>query len=196
METEEVRREQSWYIRDLMAYMLGIPGEDLERLVESYQEDGGAPDPGGLFRYLSARGKKYQILWAAVPFSDAISVLFAAVMGPNKALLWQGSSVVPFGLDSGSLRIWNRVLEMVSGVAIPTNPQVSETDLWSAEQIHRGLREPLQNPFLGPLLRATGEMHPHVGPAGVCLSPWGAFPRDQGPLLPLRPIRRPASPGR
>ena len=58
------------------------------------------------------------------------------------------------------------------------------------------LREPLQNPFLGPLLRATGEMHPHVGPAGVCLSPWGAFPRDQGPLLPLRPIRRPASPGR
>ena len=141
METEEVRREQSWYIRDLMAYMLGIPGEDLERLVESYQEDGGAPDPGGLFRYLSARGKKYQILWAAVPFSDAISVLFAAVMGPNKALLWQGSSVVPFGLDSGSLRIWNRVLEMVSGVAIPTNPQVSETDLWSAEQIHRGLRK-------------------------------------------------------
>ena len=50
METEEeVRREQSWYIRDLMAYMLGIPGEDLERLVESYQEDGGAPDPGGGF---------------------------------------------------------------------------------------------------------------------------------------------------
>ena len=141
METEEVRREQSWYIRDLMAYMLGIPGEDLERLVESYQEDGGAPDPGGLFRYLSARGKKYQILWAAIPFSDAISVLFAAVMGPNKALLWQGSSVVPFGLDSSSLRIWNRVLEMVSGVAIPTNPQVSETDLWSAEQAHRSLRK-------------------------------------------------------
>jgi hypothetical protein len=63
-------------------------------------------------------------------------------------------------------------------------------------EVLQNMREPLQNPFFEPLLRATDEMHPHVGPAGVCLSPWGAFPRDQGPLLPLRPIRRPASPGR
>lgn len=53
------------------------------------------------------------------------------------------------------------------------------------------IREPLHNPFFEPLLRATGEMHSLGGSAGARLSPWRAFPRDQGALLPLRPIRRP-----
>lgn len=138
---EEGRPEQNWYIQGLMSYMLGIPEEDLERLVQDYQGSGGSPDPGGLFRYLSARGRRYQVLWAAVPFQESVVMLFAGVVAPDKALLWQASSVVPFGLDSGSLRLWNRVLEMASGVGIPVNPQVSETDLWSAEQVHRHLRK-------------------------------------------------------
>lgn len=131
------RSGMDWYVRDLMAYMFGVPQEDLEALVEGYRSSGGEPDPSGLFRYLSANGRKYRVLWAVFPVGDLISILFAAVFGPERQLLWRKSSVLPMSAESGALRLWNRVLELASGIGVQPDSRVSETDLWSAEQVHR-----------------------------------------------------------
>lgn len=43
-------------------------------------------------------------------------------------------------------------------------------------------REPLQNPFFEPLLRATDGVHPHVGSAGarrLLIIPYGLLPGAQ-----------------
>ncbi|EHM10603.1 hypothetical protein TheveDRAFT_1485 [Thermanaerovibrio velox DSM 12556] len=128
-----------WYVKDLMAYMFGVPREELDSLVEGYQASGGVPDPSGLFRYLSANGRKYRVLWAVFPMGDLISILFAAVFGPDKQMLWRKSSVLPMSSDSGALRLWNRVLELSSGIGVQPDSRVSETDLWSAEQVNRQL---------------------------------------------------------
>jgi len=128
-----------WYVRDLMVYMFGVPPEDLDGLVEQYASSGGTPDPAGLFKFLSVNGRKYRVLWAAFPVGDLISILFAAVFGPDRQMIWRKSSVLPLGSDSGALRLWNRVLELASGIGVQEDRRVSETDLWSAEQVHRAL---------------------------------------------------------
>ncbi|MCX7829186.1 MAG: hypothetical protein N2315_08350 [Thermanaerothrix sp.] len=135
--TDAARSGMDWYVKDLMAYMFGVPREELDALVDGYRAAGGMPDPSGLFRYLSANGRKYRVLWTVFPAGDLISILFASVFGPDKQVLWRKSSVLPMNSDSGALRLWNRVLELASGIGIQPDSRVSETDLWSAEQVHR-----------------------------------------------------------
>jgi hypothetical protein len=128
----------------LMAYMVGIPPEEVGHLIESFVSEGGTTDPSTLFRFLSSQGRRYAVLWAVLPCSEVISLLCAAVLGPGKEVLHSGVVSVPLSGDSGAFRLWNRVLEMASGGALPAAPErASESDLATARQLVRPLERKL-----------------------------------------------------
>jgi hypothetical protein len=125
----------------LLAYMVGMPPEEVSRMVGEYASRGGKPqDSSGLFRYLSARGRRYQVLWAGLAFSEVISILFAAVLGPGKEVLFSGAAALPLRGDNGVLKLWNRALELAVGAPLPSVPEkVSEGDLMMAGRAARQL---------------------------------------------------------
>jgi len=75
-----------------------------------------------------------------ISYTNEVSIIAVALFGPDKVLIWEGVSAVPYGADSGSFRLWNRVLELASGIALGKPSPVSESDFWTAQQIARHVR--------------------------------------------------------
>jgi hypothetical protein len=128
------------HLEDLLAYVVGMPVDEIERLMATYRESGAKESPAALLGFLARSGRKYTLLWVVMSYTDEVSIVAAALFGPDKALIWEGASAVPYGADSGSFKLWNRVLELASGIALGKPSPVSESDFWMAQQIARHVR--------------------------------------------------------
>ncbi|HQE20641.1 MAG TPA: hypothetical protein PK409_01780 [Thermosynergistes sp.] len=128
------------HLEDLLAYVVGIPVDEIEKLMTSYRESGAEESPAALLRFLARSGRKYTLLWVVISYTNEVSIIAVALFGPDKVLIWEGVSAVPYGADSGSFRLWNRVLELASGIALGKPSPVSESDFWTAQQIARHVR--------------------------------------------------------
>ncbi len=128
------------HLEDLLAYVVGIPVDEIEKLMASYRESGAEESPAALLRFLARSGRKYTLLWVVISYTDEVSIIAVALFGPDKVLIWEGVSAVPYGADSGSFRLWNRVLELASGIALGKPSPVSESDFWTAQQVARHVR--------------------------------------------------------
>jgi len=128
------------HLEDLLAYVVGMPVDEIERLMATYRESGAEESPAALLGFLARSGRKYTLLWVVMSYTDEVSIVAAALFGPDKALIWEGASAVPYGADSGSFKLWNRVLELASGIALGKPSPVSESDFWMAQQIARHVR--------------------------------------------------------
>lgn len=128
------------HLEDLLAYVVGMPVDEIERLMATYRESGAEESPAALLGFLARSGRKYTLLWVVMSYTDEVSIVAAALFGPDKALIWEGASAVPYSADSGSFKLWNRVLELASGIALGKPSPVSESDFWMAQQIARHVR--------------------------------------------------------
>lgn len=131
---------EEWYLKDLLAFMLGIDGQEIGDLVNSYLDQGGKRETGSLFHFLSSQGRQYRVLWALFSFSEQISLAAATVFGPGARSLWTGVAALPYGASGATLSSWRRLLPLIGGVALPSQPKVSESDFWTARQMERPLR--------------------------------------------------------
>ncbi|WP_300526539.1 hypothetical protein [Aminiphilus sp.] len=155
----EDQEEKLSYLQHLLSYVIGVRREEVETLVQRYMESGGGADPAQLFAFLTANGRQYMVFWCAFPHTDQISILLGAVLAPDKRVLWWSIAPVPYNKGSGALRVWNRVLELVSGMGTHGTPKVSEGDWWAAEQLARqcgGFLPEMIGLMLGELELATG----------------------------------------
>ncbi len=132
--------DEEWYLRDLLAFMLGIGAGEIGDLARTYLDQGGEKEVGTLFRYLSAQGRRYRVLWILFSFTDQISLAAVSLFGPEERLLWQDVSALPYGASSATLTSWRRILPLVGGIVTSSQPKVSESDLWVAGQMTRHLR--------------------------------------------------------
>lgn len=131
---------EEWYLKGLLAFMLGIGADNVSALAHDYLDQGGEKDPGSLFRFLASQGRHYRVLWALFPFSEQISLVSVSVFGPGGKPLWRNEAALPYGSFGPTLTSWKRVLPLVSGILAASQPQVSESDLWVAGQMVRHLR--------------------------------------------------------
>ena len=132
--------DEEWYLRDLLAFMLGIDAGEIGDLARTYLDQGGEREVGTLFRYLSSQGRRYRVLWILFAFTDQISLAAVSLFGPGERLLWQDVAALPYGASSATLTSWRRILPLVGGIVTSSQPKVSESDLWVAGQMTRHLR--------------------------------------------------------
>lgn len=133
-------KDDAWYLRDLLAFMLGIERDAVADLARNYLEQGGAKDPRSFFRYLSSQGRRYGVLWVLFPFSDPITVVAVTVFGPGDRPLWHEAMALPYGQGSATLSSWKRLLSLTGGVAPASQPKVPESDFWVADRMARQFR--------------------------------------------------------
>lgn len=133
----EDQEQKLSYLQHLLSYVIGVRQEEVEALVQRYMEAGGSVDPAQLFTFLTTNGRQYIVFWCAFPHTDQITIVLGAVVAPDKTVLWWNIAPVPYGKGSNALRVWNRVLELISGMNTHGTPKVSEGDWWAAEQLAR-----------------------------------------------------------
>jgi len=133
----ETGAAQTSSLLDLLSYLLGVPQEEVSRLVAEFSSDGGADNPRNLFSFLAAQTRRYHVLWVVSPFTDQLSILAVAVMGPGREVVWWASTAVPHGRDSATFRLWHRVIEVASGKASLGSTNPAESEVVRAQEVAR-----------------------------------------------------------
>lgn len=133
----EMGPTQASSMMDLLSYLLGIPQEEVSRLVTQFSAEGGPDNPRNLFSFLASQTRQYFVLWSIAPSTDQLTLVAVAVVGPERDVVWWAVAAVPYGRDSAAFRLWHRVVEAASGKISLGATTPSEGEYWGAEQMAR-----------------------------------------------------------
>ena len=128
----------------LFSYIFGLKEGDLALLLDKYDHEEGEEEPASLYAFLSKHGKAYMVLWCVLAVVEDISLVAAAVLGPDKTVVWHNVGLCFCRRENAALKTWQRVLEMASGEFSEAPPNISESDYWSANHLARQCRDSWQ----------------------------------------------------
>lgn len=131
-------------LNSLFSYIFGLKESELTLLLQKYEEQGGEGEPESLYAFLSLHGKAYVVLWCVLAVVEDISLVTAAVVGPDKAVVWHGVGLCFCRRENAALKNWQRVLEMAAGEFSEAPPNISESDYWSASHLARQCKDSWQ----------------------------------------------------
>jgi len=130
-----------WYAKGLLAYMLGLKEEEIEELIDKYLQEVGEEDPRSLFVYLMKECKDYVAMWASMSFSNQITILAAAIVGPDSQVIWTSQAALPYSAKGITLEKWSTVANILSKGAGALPSSVNEAEFIAAQHASQQLRK-------------------------------------------------------
>ncbi|KRT35543.1 hypothetical protein HMPREF1705_02776 [Acetomicrobium hydrogeniformans ATCC BAA-1850] len=130
-----------WYVKGLLAYMLGLKEEEIEELIDRYLQEVGEEDPRTLFVYLMKECKDYMAIWTSMSFSNQITILAAAIVGPDSQVIWTSQTALPYSAKDITLEKWSTVANILSKGAGTLPASVNEAEFIAAQHASQQLRK-------------------------------------------------------
>lgn len=130
-----------WYTKGLLAYMLGLSEDEVDRLMKKYIDEGGKEDPRALFAYLMRESREYIVMWAIMSYSDQISLLQVAIIGPDGNIVWTSQAALPYAAESISSSGWPTISNILTKGTSPLPESVNDVEFIAAQHVNQQLRK-------------------------------------------------------
>lgn len=130
-----------WYTKGLLAYMLGLSEDEVDRLVKNYTDTGGKEDPRALLAYLMRESREYVVVWAIMAYSDQISLLQVAIIGPDGQMVWTSQAALPYSAKNISSSKWPSIANILTKGTGPLPESVNDVEFIAAQHVNQQLRK-------------------------------------------------------
>jgi hypothetical protein len=85
--------------------------------------------------------KDYVAMWASMSFSNQITILAAAIVGPDSQVIWTSQAALPYSAKGITLEKWSTVANILSKGAGALPSSVNEAEFIAAQHASQQLRK-------------------------------------------------------